>query len=92
MNDLHPAAHDEALRLKELQLVMSDFERAIAPYAEAANELAGNALMNLALGRLIVQHGRESTAAILARIVEELWSGTLPDSSDRALDVFRLDA
>lgn len=84
--------YDEILRMQELQLVMSDFERAIAPYMEAANQHAGNALLNLSLARLIEQHGRECTAALLARIVEELWSNTLPDSPDRALDVFRLDA
>lgn len=84
--------YDEILRMQELQLVMSDFERAIAPYAEAANQHTGNALLNLALAKLLEQHGRESTAALLARIVEELWSNTLPDSPDRALDVFRLDA
>lgn len=83
--------HDEILRIQELQLVMSDFEQALASCSEVAGEHAGNALLNLALARLLEQHGRESTATLLARIVEELWSNTLPDSPDRALDVFRLD-
>lgn len=78
--------------LDDLQLVMSDFEQALKPHVAAAGDHAGNALLNLALGYLLEQYGRERAAALLARIVEEIWSNTLPEAPDRALDVFRLDA
>lgn len=91
MKDERPEARlDE--RLDDLKLIMKDFERALAPHAATAGDHTGNALLNMALGYLLEQYGRERTAALLARIVEGLWSNTLPDSPERALDVFRVDA
>ncbi len=96
MNRSHPAdrqaAGTESGRIEELQLVMDEFEQSLAHLGSLSGEHAGNAMLNLALGRLLEQHGRERTAALLARVVEELWSNTLPETPERALDVFRLDA
>jgi len=52
----------------------------------------GNALLNLALGRLVEEHGQMATAQLLARVQDSLSMNECPATSEAAIDCFRLDS
>jgi len=83
---------NEAQRMQLLHDAMTSIDAAVRRLNSEAQPYAGNALLNLALGRLIDAHGQERTAGLMARVLDSLTTCDLPDGAERAMDVLRLDS
>jgi len=82
----------EANKMQLLHDAMASIDAAVRRLATEAQPYAGNALLNLALGRLIDAHGQQRTAGLMARVLDTLTTQEMPNRPERAMDALRLDS
>lgn len=68
------ATTDADETLQQLQQLMCIVDASLPTLPPQFDALLGNALLNLALMRLIAMHGQDGTANLLAASAEALWS------------------
>lgn len=89
-----PSLDDEVRECQHLQLLdetMAHLAEALSHLPTRCQPYRGNALLNLALGQLVDEHGQARTARLVARVVTELARDDCPTSMDLALNPFHLN-
>ncbi len=81
--DGHPVAE-----LAELQLVMQRIQSALRDLVPAAQQTyVGNALLNLAVSRMLRETGAQRTATILIRLIDTFLENAEPPSPEAAINL-----
>lgn len=76
-NPASPSTAEEQQAMVHLKLMMQQFSTALPQLPPQYDAMVGNALLNLALMRLIDTHGQHATANLLAGAAEMLWNDGL---------------
>ena len=86
-----PPPPDIADLQQVMRLIHDRLERVLAAVPVRQKPRIANALLNLAVERMLAEHGAASTATILHRLAELIAGGTRPEGSE-AYPLTRHDA
>lgn len=81
--------HD--LQLAQLQIVMQRIQAALRNVPSAERIYLGNALLNLAVNRILCDEGSQRTASILMRLSDVVQTSAEPPPAQRAIELTRVD-
>ncbi len=81
---------EREVAIAQLQLVMQRIQLAVGNIPVSQREYIANALLNLAVARMLSETGARQTAGILARLGDVVADGRQPPPS-YAIDLSRLD-
>lgn len=81
---------DCGVEVAQLQSVMERIQRMLHDVPLAQREYIANALLNLAVSRMLKEEGRSLTASILMRLGDVVANGK-PPARDSAVDLTRMD-
>lgn len=81
---------EHEVAIAQLQLVMQRIQHAMGNVPVSQREYIANALLNLAVARMLRETGALQTAGILARLGDVVADGRQPPPS-QAIDLSRLD-
>jgi hypothetical protein len=81
--------HD--LHLAQLQFVMQRIQDALRDVPPAERLYLGNALLNLAVNRILCDEGSQRTASILLRLSGVVETSGKPPPAHQAVELTRLD-
>lgn len=79
------------LEIGQLQLVMQRIQQSLSDIPLTQREYIANALLNVAVTRMLKEEGAIQTASILARLGDVVASSKEPPQPERAIDLSRLD-
>lgn len=79
------SGHD--LQLAQLQAVMQRIQSALLTVPIAERTYLGNALLNLAVNRILCDEGVPRTASILMRMSDAVQANPVPPDASRAVDL-----
>lgn len=79
------------LEVAQLQAVMHRIQCMLHDVPQVQREYIANALLNLAVARMLKEEGHTQTASILIRLGDVVASGDAPPSPDRPTDLRRID-
>jgi len=85
------ADDDRAVEIAQLQSVMGRIQGMLSAVPPAQREYIANALLNLAVTRMLHEAGNTQTASILLRLGDVVASGHVP-APHRAVDLTGFDA
>jgi hypothetical protein len=75
------------LQLAQLQVVMERIQAALRDVPSAERIYLGNALLNLAVNRILCEEGSQRTASILMRLSDEVNTGAPPPQAEHAISL-----
>ena len=81
---------DCALEVAQLQSVMNRIQCMLHDVPQAQREYIANALLNLAVSRMLKEEGHSETASILMRLGDAVGSGDVPPP-ERPVDLSRMN-
>lgn len=81
---------DQHIEIAELQSVMQRIRQSLQHIPESQRVYVGNALLNLAVCRMLHDAGSERTATILIRLVDAVLEQEQPPSSEIAIDLLSM--
>jgi len=81
---------DCALEVAQLQSVMHRIQYMLRDVPQAQREYIANALLNLAVSRMLKEEGHSQTASILMRLGDAVGSGEVPPP-ERPVDLSRMN-
>jgi hypothetical protein len=76
------------IEVAQLQSVMHRIQRMLCDVPQAQREYIANALLNLAVSRMLKEEGKLQTASLLMRLGDVVASGDQPPA-ERAVDLTR---
>lgn len=79
---------DQDIEIAELQAVMQRIRQSLQHIPEAQRVYVGNALLNLAVCRMLHDTGSQRTATILIRLVDAVLEHEQPPPPEAAIDLF----
>ncbi len=82
---------DSGVEVAQLQSVMQRIQCMLHDVPAAQREYIANALLNLAVARMLKQEGNMQTASILARLGDVVASGGGQPPPERAVDLTRMN-
>jgi hypothetical protein len=85
------ADSEAALEVAELQSVITRIQSALHDIPQSQRTYIANALLNLAVAKMIKQEGRPRTSTLLLRLGDVVGSSEAP-SPQSAIDLSRTDA
>lgn len=77
---------DHDVQLAQLQAVMQRIQSALRNVPAAQRMYLGNALLNLAVSRILCEEGSHRTAALLMRLSDVVHAHPAPPDSSQAID------
>lgn len=83
--------HDRGIEVAQLQSVMHRIQSSLRDVPLAQREYIANALLNLAVTRMVKEEGKMLTASILMRLGDVVASNERPPAPERAVDLTRID-
>lgn len=78
-NSTAPSTQEEEQSLLHLKMLMQQLDARLPQLPPQYDAMMGNALLNLALMKLISAYGQEATANLLAGATELLWNNGWQD-------------
>ena len=81
---------DHDVQLAQLQVVMQRIQTALRDIPSADRIYLGNALLNLAVNRILCEEGSQRTASILIRLSDAVHLHPTPPDAAHAIDLNRL--
>lgn len=81
---------DHDVQLAQLQVVMRRIQTALRDIPTADRIYLGNALLNLAVNRILCEEGSQRTASILMRLSDAVHLHPTPPEASQAIDLSRL--
>lgn len=81
---------DCAIEVAQLQSVMHRIQCMLHDVPQAQREYIANALLNLAVSRMLKEEGHSQTASILMRLGDAVGSGEAPPA-ERPVDLTRMN-
>lgn len=82
---------DRSVEIAQLQSVMHRIQSSLRDVPLAQREYIANALLNLAVSRMVKEEGRGLTASILLRLGDVVASSESPPAPERAVDLTRIN-
>jgi hypothetical protein len=79
------------LEIGQLQLVMQRIQQSLRDIPPTQREYIANALLNVAVTRMLQEEGVAQTASILARLGDVVAAMSEPPQPERAIDLSRMD-
>lgn len=83
---------DQELEVAQLQSVMHRIQNALSHVPVTQREYIANALLNLAVARMLKEDGASHTAGILARLGSVVSEGREAPQPEQAIDLTRLNS
>ena len=78
---------DRAVQLAQLQSAMRRIQTALANVPDAERYYLGNALLNLAVDRILYEVGPQRTAGMLLRLSDAVQTQNVPPEAANAIDL-----
>lgn len=78
---------DHDVQLAQLQAVMQRIQTALRHVPAAERMYLGNALLNLAVNRILYEEGSQRTATLLMRLSDVVHAHPVPPESSQAIDL-----
>lgn len=78
---------DRGVEVAQLQSVMHRIQSSLRNVPQAQREYIANALLNLAVSRMVKEDGRSLTASILLRLGDVVASSDASPAPERAVDL-----
>lgn len=82
---------DCGVEIAQLQSVMHRIQSSLRDLPVAQREYIANALLNLAVTRMVKEEGNAQTASILMRLGDVVANSNRPPSPERAVDLTQLN-
>ena len=82
---------DRGVEVAQLQSVMHRIQSSLRDVPQAQREYIANALLNLAVSRMVKEEGRSLTASILLRLGDVVASSDAPPAPERAVDLTHIN-
>ena len=86
------AGDDMSLEVAQIQTVMTRIQTALRGIPDAQRDYVANALLNLAVARLVKEEGGTRTASLLIRLGDVIATQSDAPPAQRAIDLSRTDA
>jgi hypothetical protein len=83
---------DDGVEIAQLQSVMQRIQHSLRSIPVEQREFVANALLNLAVSRMVREEGSARTMSILMRLGDVVGSADPVPPSHRAVDLIRRDA
>lgn len=80
------------IEIGQLQSVMQRIQQSLSDIPPSQREYIANALLNVAVTRMLKEEGAMQTATILARLGDVVSSGNDAPHPERAVDLSRFDS
>jgi len=82
---------DRGVEVAQLQSVMHRILDSLRHVPQAQREYIANALLNLAVSRMVKEEGRTLTASLLMRLGDVVANSDAPPAPERAVDLTHLN-
>lgn len=86
------AGDDIALEIAQIEIVMTRIQNALRDIPDAQRGYIANALLNLAVSKMVKEEGGTRTASLLMRLGDAVALKADPPPPEQALDLSRTDA
>jgi hypothetical protein len=83
---------DYGVEIGQLQLVMQRIQHSLRDIPPAQREYIANALLNVAVTRMLKEEGALQTASILVRLGDAVATGNEAPTPEQAIDLGRLQS
>ena len=83
---------DHGLEVAQLQSVMHRIQGSLRNVPQAQREYIANALLNLAVSRMVKEEGRTLTASILLRLGDVVANSDATPAPETAVDLTRINS
>jgi len=82
---------DRGVEIAQLQSVMHRIQSSLRDVPAAQREYIANALLNLAVSRMVKEDGKSLTATILLRLGDVVANSESPPAPERAVDLTHMN-
>jgi hypothetical protein len=82
---------DRGVEIAQLQSVMHRIQSSLHDVPQAQREYIANALLNLAVSRMVKEEGKSLTASILLRLGDVVANGESSPAPERAVDLTHIN-